>query len=440
MNKPVLGIQLEFGFHEIKKYIHSGFADKLAKQFDIVWFVLDKKNAAMDAYFRETGFPVVYYDPSEVARSNHFCENCNDAVRKSWMRNKHQGLFHNYKKVASSSWKDKLLGIGVIKKALECKTLWIIHNRYHHARLAGDFKKYNVGLVLSTGYASTFAKYFYTTANHLHIPSYHLVNSWKDLYTNSFVGFDFLKKIFVWSEDMKEQYLQQMPYLKETNVIVTGNPTFDACITHQALPRTLYASKYKLKEQAQWLLYTMMPPGLVNDEWETIMTVAAEIDKYYTADQLQLIVRKNPNHSQEEFTKLLLPDNVVLADHYCTYDAATDMIIQSAAGEQEWLDLLHHSVLNLSVPSTVTMEFLSLKKPVINIGFDATGNQDDRIRQHFEAGFYRNLFDKEHVYRVDSLEALLPCVRRALDFTQLKNEVTQFTPASDRVIAELLHE
>lgn len=56
MNKPVLGIQLEFGFHEIKKYIHSGFADKLAKQFDIVWFVLDKKNAVWMPIFGKSAF------------------------------------------------------------------------------------------------------------------------------------------------------------------------------------------------------------------------------------------------------------------------------------------------------------------------------------------------------------------------------------------------
>lgn len=440
MSKPVLGIQLEFGFHEVKKYIHSGFAEKLASEFELVWFILDKKNPEMDTYFRSTGYPVIYYQPENMQRPIHFCETCNDVVRRSWMRNQDAGLFHNYKRVAASNWKDKLLGFRFLKHALECKALWIVQRRYYHEQLALDFKKYNVQKVLSTGYGSTFAKFFYTTAHHLNIPAYHIVNSWKDLYTNSFIGFDFLKKIFVWSEDMKLQYRQQMPYLKTTTLVPTGNPTFDACITHQPKAREVYCNKYNLHPNAHWVLYTMMPPGLVNDEWETIMTVAAEIDKFYTADQVKLIVRKNPNHTAEDFTKVLLPNNVVVADHFCTYDAVTDMIIQSEEGEKEWLDLLHHATLNLSVPSTVTMEFLTLKKPVINIGFDATGNQDERVRQHFDAGFYRNLFDKEHVYRATNIEALIPCLRRALEFNSLNTSHTAITLASDRVLQELLND
>ena len=37
MNKKRIAITLEFGFHEIKKYILSGFAKKLAQHFDITF-------------------------------------------------------------------------------------------------------------------------------------------------------------------------------------------------------------------------------------------------------------------------------------------------------------------------------------------------------------------------------------------------------------------
>jgi hypothetical protein len=181
----------------------------------------------------------------------------------------------------------------------------------------------------------------------------------------------------------------------------------------------------------------MMPPGLVPDEWETILRVAAELDTYFTAEQVQLIIRKNPNHLPEEFTQELLPKNMILAEHYCTFDPLTDMIVQSKEGEQEWLDLVHHATLNLSVPSTVTMEFLSLHKAVINIGFDASGRKDERIAQHFDAGFYRNLFDKEFVYRVDEIEGFIPTLQRAFIFSELKEPALNLNLASDKIIQKL---
>ena len=50
MKKPKVAILLEFGFHEIKKYINNGFAIELSKEFDIVWFAMDKGSKGFHDY------------------------------------------------------------------------------------------------------------------------------------------------------------------------------------------------------------------------------------------------------------------------------------------------------------------------------------------------------------------------------------------------------
>lgn len=316
-------------------------------------------------------------------------------------------------------------------------TMREVQSRYVHSKIRNDFKAYHIAKVLSTGVESAFAKAFFTTAHELGLPCFYLVNSWKDLYVNDFIPFSFLKKIMVWNEDMKNTYHQHMPYLDSSVITITGNPTFDVLIDYKPVhDRLFYATKYNLSPQSHWLLYTMMPPGLVHDEIATIRGVGEVLGKKYQKEELEIIVRKNPNHSHDEFLKEALPANTHIAEHFCTYDAKTDMIVQSGEGETEWLDLLHHCYANLSVPSTVTMEFLTLSKPVLNIEFNETGRPDERLTQHFNAGFYRDLFKRDDVFRISTPDELFSSLN--LIFYRKEPVPALKSPASHRIVATLL--
>lgn len=436
MRRKVMAIPLEFGFHEIKKYIHSGFAKRLAQHFDLVWFAIDKGNPTFNQYFKATGFPVVFYSEKDVYIKPSRWELFNRRVRNAWMKQRDLGVFHNYKQIQEAGVKEKFLGKDGLKRWMEKWTCLDVRKRYVHPTLEKDFKKYQVDLVLSNGYASPFSKSFFVTAHHAKLPCYYLVNSWKDLYTDNFIPFTFLKKIFVWDAKMKRNYCEHMPYLKESSISVTGNPTFDVLFHYRpSKDRRYYAEKYQMNESAQWFLYTMMPPGLVHDEIDTIRAVAQHILTRYSSQEIELLIRKNPNHEAHDFINEVLPSNVHIAEHYCRYDASSDMIVQTPEGESEWLDLVFHCAANLSVPSTVTLEFQAMSKPVINIELNPQGKKDPRVLQHFQAGFYRDLFERADIHRVSSIDALLPIVDQVL-----AHKVESFAPmnrAADLILNEI---
>lgn len=414
-NEPSIAILLEFGFHDIKKYIHSGFAAKLSKKINIIWFAIDKGDAVFDAYFKETGFPLVYFKSSDFTLSVLKTENINNTIRTGWMLNNKISTFHNFKKVKQKSLKSSLLGIKVLKQIFEKQTLIKIQEYYKSTKFDLFFDIYNVKYLLGTGYGTSYSKCAFIAAQRKKIKTFFLIGSWKDLYLNNFIPFNFLEGIFVWSEQMKSDYLYHMPYLKAEKIHVTGNPSFDVLISGgPKFNNKYYRTKYRIPEKAELLLYTMMPPGLVNNEIETVILVANELLRKYTPEEITIILRRNPNHSTLDFLNQELPVNVALADHYCTYDDEKDMIVQSPEGECEWIDLLHHCSLNLSVPSTVTLEFKILNKPVLNIGFGPDGKPDERIRQHFEAGFYKPLFSTDGVYKVTDIQTFLSIFEKAL--------------------------
>ena len=109
------------------------------------------------------------------------------------------------------------------------------------------------------------------------------------------------------------------------------------------------------------------------------------------------------------------------------------MLIQSEAGEIEWLDLLYHSKLNLSVPSTATLEFLTLNKKVYNIEFNANNEIDNRLKQFFNAGFYRDLFDDKRVFRIKNIEQLL----EKIDAPNFSDEIKIEKKASEIILEYL---
>jgi hypothetical protein len=436
MTKVNIAITLEFGFHEIKKFAQSGFAETLSKDFNIFWLALDKDNADFHEQFSKTNFPLVYFDVNDFRKAESKLEKYNQSIRRNWMANQQVGAFHNSKKVRSVTLKSRIIGNSIFKVLFEKLTLRQIEKSYVHSFLATKLMECKIDHILLSSH-STFSKYAYSTAKNLGVSTHLLVNSWKDIFTDSFVPFRNLDTVFVWSEQMKQDYLKFAPYLKRVPFVICGNPTFDVLKNLKpSRDRSFYAEKYQLNGSAQWLLYTMMPKGLTNDEIDVIRLTGEEILKYHTPEEVQIIVRKNPTHTKNDFLDIILPDNVRIAEHFCSVDTTKDMIVQSIEGEQEWLDLLYHANLNLSVPSTVTLEFLALNKRIVNMAYNSENKIDLRIQQFFDAGYYRPLFKNKNTIRVNTTQELMENLR-TIDVQELTSDHTVHKHASD-IIRERL--
>jgi len=433
--KQNLAIVLEFGYHEIKKYITSGFAEKLSKKYNIYWFAIDKQNKEFHNYFSTAGTRLIYINKNQLPIPNKTVEHRNLSIRRAWMQNKKVGQFHNYKKIGARSLKTKLIGNNILKLYYEKKTLQFVINNYASTYIKNQFQKYEIDSLLFTSYNSNFVKAAVITAQQMTLKTWYLVNSWKDLYINNFVPFNNLTALFVWSVQMQKDYLFHCNYLKQIPFYNTGNPTLDALLDYQPKqPLTYYSKKYNFNPNAKIGYYTMMPPGLVNDEIETINLTANYLLKLHSKEELVLLIRRNPNHDKKKFNDFELPKNTILTEHFTTYDKEKDLIIQTTEGEQEWLDLLYYTHFNLSVPSTVTLEFLTLNKPVLNIAYGPKGKLDNRISQHFNAGFYKPLFkNNKLIIKIDNLEELKMSIDNIFDI-KLNTTIKKRVKASDKII------
>lgn len=439
MDKKKIGIILEFGFHDLKKYVYSDFGQELQRHFDIVWLAIQKNSHEFHRLFSETGYPIVYFNESDFIISSKI-ESRNLSVRRAWMSNNSIELFHTHKRINIGYLRRIVLGNNLVKKIYEIKTLKHVYSKYYNNKLAAVIKNHDLKQIFGTVYSSVFSKSAFVTGHKLGLTCHLLINSHKDLYINNFIPFKFLTSIFVWDENMKADCISQMTYLSPRNIVVSGNPVFDSLRKSKPkYDRQYYSKKYKINSDASWILYTMMSPLAGFNEIEVVKLIGNALTKSNNHSKPIILLRRNPQHRKEDFEKEHLPKNIVLTDHYSYFDSEKDLNVQSPEGEQEWIDLLHHCSLNISVPSTVTLEFLALNKPVVNIGFGISGQPDPVLKQYLEAAFNKPLMSSEKVFSCSTLELCIERIRMALDaeFTECQGHNYNKESSSNIIIKRL---
>lgn len=403
IKKKKIGIFIQWGFHEIRSVLLSGLAKELNDTYEAVIYTFDKDSALYQTYLDDSNCPYQYLNKDLFGISVSKTDALNEVVRKAYMRINGVGNFRNYSKPKDISRLDYIKGNKLLWKISSVVTRKILSVSYKNEALSTYFKQEGLTDILMVGYSNINNQVIAFSAQAAGIKVLSLVNSWKDLYTNDFVSF-IPDKLFTWSDNMTNNYLKHNPHLKG-KVETIGNPAFDVFFNFKPLqPLSFYGKKYKIKEGAKIFVYTMINPLVTKEEHLTIGVIYNVLMEKLKIDW-HLIIRKNPLHNDVEYADLENLPYISFMEHYWEWDAKKDLAVQEKDGENEWYDMIHYSTCNISVASTVSMEFLILKKPVINIGFNGSGNEDENLKRFSEAPYYKNLGNERNVFIINTKTA-----------------------------------
>jgi hypothetical protein len=410
--KPVIGIRVETGFHQVKKFVYSGLAEQLCQSYQILWIAPNNVSAELKLTFEPFGEFLLIDEKTLRQRSK--VESYHRRIRESWLLQSGMSLFRLYGQSRKKKLTDTLLGLNGLRIVADNLILQVVSSYYVHDDLISKLKEKNVSTLITTSYNSIVSKVFFVCGEKTGIPVVLMINSWKDVFVNSFVPFKGFKDIWVWDNQMKQNILDRNPHLSNIQFYTTGNPSFDQLKIHEPkFSKEHYAQKYKANINRPWVYVTLAPPGVFDDEIRVFIKIAES----FLAHQIEVefFVRRNPNHNETDFQDLKMPQNLRLTEHLIYYDEAKDEIIQPLEDESEWLDLLHYTSFNISLPSTVTLEFLALNKRVINYEFNFDDKLNLGVRSFFESGFYAPLFENSKlVHRAMSMNSLLELSREII--------------------------
>lgn len=248
------------------------------------------------------------------------------------------------------------------------------------------------------------------------------INTWKQLYVNSYIPpvFD---EIVVWGQDMKDEYVITNPHLNPSQFFVRGNPRFLALASHSfTTTKRQCMDKYGIRTE-RFILYTAINPSSYDKEPELVKLVVIKLVSELGLEAPTLLVKTNPMDSKPSRWELLEGHpNVRILYSDWEYFEDEDFNIPSRVSEMEWFDLLMHCDITMNIASTVTLEALICGKATINIGFDHNGVESYKIMQHAVSPYYKSLLDRDDVVLVSDIENLVRAYR-SLQLVRAGNDI-----------------
>ena len=104
-------------------------------------------------------------------------------------------------------------------------------------------------------------------------------------------------------------------------------------------------------------------------------------------------------------------------------DEKNDFFVQSVEGEDEWMDLLYYSSLNIGAASTVALEAIMLKKPVITIAFDHLDQSSSLLLLMAQAPFYKEILERGDVSLVYNCNECIQSIKKFMYMKDLPYEL-----------------
>jgi hypothetical protein len=391
-----VGLLILFG-PEVRAFLHSGLAARLASRARVSVITTHPNSQAFLALERGA----VFAAPREMpAHSLTRFRGWNRRLHDAWMkaqgqerwRQQSQGPRRNETSLRSES--------SAAHKRLPS---WL---RAAHrleatlARLSFDGKGWErlleqLGLdcLVAADYASPGAATALLAAARKSVATVVLTNSWKDVYSHPFVNArpDW---IGVAGQPEADHLARTSPHLTRNRIVVAGSLHLERFLRPGGIPgRAEFCGKAGLEEARPFVCYTAASPRVVAGEGEIVRVLLEAAERHKARPQV--LLRLNPREDGARFRPLQARfSSCVVQTPRWEWDAASDWNAPLRGDLDTWVATVHHAAFNVSIPSTVTLEFAAMGRLTLNVCFDAERRPPEASNARFwDAPFYRHVRD-----------------------------------------------
>lgn len=261
---------------------------------------------------------------------------------------------------------------------------------------------------------STIATPAVQAAQWLGIPTAAFIFSWDNLTSQGriMLPYDYF---LVWNNDLKCQLLEMYPWIKPENVFVTGSPQFDFHFRPRFYKsREQFCSDIGADAGRPVVLYSTGMANHMPGEPLIVESIADLLLEYPEEKRPQLLVRVYAKDLTGRFDELK--------------ERRRDIIFQKVEWNASWLtprsedsyglvNALRHADVGINIASTISLELCMFDKPVINVAYDAPGNNDLELRNELFYSYehYRPVVESGAVQVAYNLSEMRRLVREALN-------------------------
>lgn len=383
---------------EVRNFLFSGLARELKKR-GAVYMLSHQNSALLDKYLIEYGIEKLETPlDSHFQLKRHPMEAYFLASRHARLRLKGIELFNLWKESQKKRAKDKWLGSWPLYKIFQRLHRNITRKHYFRPALAKQMQASGLTDIVLQSYFTQQNLSVAITAKALGIRVWVVNWSWKDFYINEYIPFS-ANGFFTWSESLAKLYRQFNRHIPAKHIHAIGNLSYDQMFDYNpGKSFQHYAEKYGFAADADLFLYTMVHPNVYPKEEKVVQLLAKALSTETALAKTVLLVKPNPmDQDEDRFHDIAIRGKIVILESGWEYDHQANFNMITSQGQEEWLDLLHYCKATISVPSTVSVESLIFKKPVINPLYDALNRSFGEFERLYHSSFYESARERTEV-------------------------------------------
>ena len=383
---------------EFRNYVHSGLSQELLK-FSDVSILSSKQNKILDKEIAEKNLSSICLPPASfTSRTRQKHEKRFLSIRRASLRKRGNHIFRMMGEDISIRLKDRIIGTKLFYCIFKHLS-WRENLKYYFdPEIASIIKSNAITDIVLQSYFTIDNLVMAITAKRIGCKVWVINWGWKDFYFHEYIPFK-PDGFFTWSSALKANYKKFNKHLPAKNIINAGNLSFDKLFNYKPYRElSYYAEKYGFPGNSKLILYTMVNPIFCSNEQDIVRLIDEELKKIH--QPIVLLLKPNPmDPEKDRFKEIRRKGEVIVIENLWVFDKENDFNMLTTEGQNEWLDLIYYSKLNISVASTVTAECLIMKTPVINVLFDHNDEPHKEFTRFFNAPFYMSCHNRADVFR-----------------------------------------
>lgn len=418
--KKHITLLIAFG-PEVRAFLHSGLATHLAQHYDVSLITANPDSAVF------TDGPTLPTQPLPAAQEPPLLRRWRGwarAARIGWLRAQGRQRWRHYlanmpqhQAQASNPLLTWLAGQGWFANGIGAAERQLARQTGTHPAWADLYHALGTDCLILASHNNPRTLPALQTARNLGLKTLIITNSWKDIYTSPHVAVP-PDRFVVWTTRTADDLAAANPHLTRANIEVSSSlhmaRFFDAA---QHMDRATFCAQTGLDPDRPYLCYTAASPAAVINEEAIVRYILEASARGDFPEQPQVLLRINPMEDGTRFAELdaQYPDLIVQQPQWewqkeREWNAALEVDVAL------WVATVAHAALNVSISSTVTMEFASLRRPVINICFDLPQDLPpaQTNRRFWDADFYAEVRASDYAIPATSGPELLGHIRRIL--------------------------
>lgn len=395
---------------ELRNFVFSGLSSRL-NDFAKVSIISHQTSVKLEEVIKEYNINLIRIPYTGVLdKKRKKIESYFLSSRRARIRLNGHEVFNLWHDTVKKRTKDYLIGNNLVYRLLQKAAKFENELYYYDNYIAEVIKSNQITDIILQSYFTPENMTMAITAKKLGCRVWVINWSWKDFYINEYIPFK-PDCFFTWSGNLQNMYQKYNRHINSDKIIAIGNLSYDKMFNYAPIrPLEFYAKKYQFNPSSSIILYTMVHPRVFPYEQRIALKIAKEIQRL----NLDFVILMKPNPMDtnwKRFHEVEINNKLITLENLWFYDDKSDFNMITEEGQTEWMDLIFYSAANISVASTVTIEYLIMKKPVINILFDDNEEPHNEFIRLYNAPFYRLSNEREDVIGCSKIQDVIDALK-----------------------------